>query len=64
MVGATAVAAYFESISFGETPVCIAKTQCSLTVELTRRGLSTSFCMVISEVTGSGGWRTASAPVN
>lgn len=55
MVGATAVAEYLESISIGETPVCIAKTQCSLTDELTRRGLSTSFCMAINEVTGSGG---------
>ena len=39
----------------GETPVCIAKTQYSLTDDPARLGVPTGFRVTINEVTGSAG---------
>jgi formate--tetrahydrofolate ligase len=46
---------YLESIGMGETPVCIAKTQYSLTDDATRLGKPTGFRITINEVYGSAG---------
>ena len=46
---------YLESIGLGKTPVCIAKTQYSLTDDPTRLGKPTGFRITINEVTGSAG---------
>jgi formate--tetrahydrofolate ligase len=46
---------YLTSIGMGETPVCIAKTQYSLTDDPTRLGVPTGFRVTINEVTGSAG---------
>jgi formate--tetrahydrofolate ligase len=44
-----------EAIGMGATPVCIAKTQYSLTDDPARLGAPTGFRITISEVTGSAG---------
>ena len=46
---------YLESIGLGTTPVCIAKTQYSLTDDPTRLGVPRHFRIMINEVTGSAG---------
>ena len=46
---------YLESIGLGDTPVCIAKTQYSLTDDPTRLGVPRHFRLMINEVTGSAG---------
>jgi len=46
---------YLESIGLGDTPVCIAKTQYSLTDDPTRLGVPRHFRIMINEVTGSAG---------
>jgi len=46
---------YLESIGMGETPVCIAKTQYSLTDDATRLCKPTGFRITINEVYGSAG---------
>ena len=46
---------YLESIGLGNTPVCIAKTQYSLTSDPTRLGKPTGFRIPINEVYGSAG---------
>ena len=46
---------YLESIGMGETPVCIAKTQYSLTDDATKLCKPTGFRITINEVYGSGG---------
>ena len=46
---------YLTSIGMGNTPVCIAKTQYSLTDDPTRLGKPTGFRITINEVTGSAG---------
>ncbi|MCC7417853.1 MAG: formate--tetrahydrofolate ligase [Acidobacteria bacterium] len=46
---------YLESIGLGQTPVCIAKTQYSLTADPTKLGRPTGFRIPISEVYGSAG---------
>lgn len=46
---------YLESIGMGETPVCIAKTQYSLTDDPTRLCKPTGFRITINEVYGSAG---------
>ncbi|HET9134191.1 MAG TPA: formate--tetrahydrofolate ligase [Gemmatimonadales bacterium] len=44
-----------EAIGMGATPVCIAKTQYSLTDDPTRLGVPSGFRITITEVTGSAG---------
>jgi formate--tetrahydrofolate ligase len=46
---------YLESIGMGNTPVCMAKTQYSLTDDPTRLGRPTGFRITVNEVTGSAG---------
>jgi formate--tetrahydrofolate ligase len=46
---------YLESIGLGATPVCVAKTQYSLTDDATRLGRPTGFRVTIGEVTPSAG---------
>ena len=46
---------YLESIGLGQTPVCMAKTQYSLTDDPTRLGRPTGFRITINEVWGSAG---------
>jgi len=46
---------YLESIGMGETPVCIAKTQYSLTDDATKLCKPTGFRITINEVYGSAG---------
>ena len=46
---------YLTSIGMGNTPVCIAKTQYSLTDDPARLGKPTGFRITINEVTGSAG---------
>ncbi len=46
---------YLESIGMGQTPVCIAKTQYSLTDDASRLGKPTGFRLTINEVYGSAG---------
>ena len=46
---------YLESIGLGKTPVCIAKTQYSLTDDPTRLGRPRDFRITIHEVTPSAG---------
>ncbi|HYW32129.1 MAG TPA: formate--tetrahydrofolate ligase [Gemmatimonas sp.] len=46
---------YLEGIGLGTTPVCIAKTQYSLTDDATRLGRPTGFRITINEVYGSAG---------
>ncbi len=46
---------YLTSIGLGNTPVCIAKTQYSLTDDPTRLGKPSGFRITINEVTGSAG---------
>jgi len=46
---------YLTSIGLGNTPVCIAKTQYSLTDDATRLGRPTGFRISINEVYGSAG---------
>jgi formate--tetrahydrofolate ligase len=52
---ATRAIEYLERIGMGDTPVCIAKTQYSLTDDPTRLGRPTGFRITINEVTGSAG---------
>ena len=47
--------AYLESIGMGQTPVCMAKTQYSLTDDPSRLGKPTNFRITINEVYGSAG---------
>jgi formate--tetrahydrofolate ligase len=47
--------AYLESIGLGQTPVCMAKTQYSLTDDPSRLGKPTNFRITINEVYGSAG---------
>jgi len=47
--------AYLTSIGLGKTPVCIAKTQYSLTDDATRLGKPERFRITINEVYGSAG---------
>ncbi len=46
---------YLESIGMGDTPVCIAKTQYSLTDDASRLGRPTGFRITVNEVWGSAG---------
>jgi formate--tetrahydrofolate ligase len=46
---------YLESIGMGNTPVCIAKTQYSLTDDATKLGKPRGFRITINEVYGSAG---------
>jgi formate--tetrahydrofolate ligase len=46
---------YLESVGLGQTPVCIAKTQYSLTDDPTRFGRPSGFRITINEVHGSAG---------
>ena len=46
---------YLESIGLGQTPVCMAKTQYSLTDDPTRLGRPTGFRITINEVWGAAG---------
>ncbi len=46
---------YLESIGMGETPVCMAKTQYSLTDDATRLGTPKGFRITVNEVWGSAG---------
>ena len=46
---------YLESIGLGQTPVCMAKTQYSLTDDPSRLGRPTNFRITINEVWGSAG---------
>ncbi|HET9425171.1 MAG TPA: formate--tetrahydrofolate ligase [Gemmatimonadaceae bacterium] len=46
---------YLESIGLGKTPVCMAKTQYSLTDDPTRLGRPTGFRITINEVWGAAG---------
>ena len=46
---------YLESIGMGKTPVCMAKTQYSLTDDATRLGRPTGFRITVNEVRGSAG---------
>ena len=47
--------AYLEANGMGETPICIAKTQYSLSDDANRLGTPTGFRLTISEVTGAAG---------
>jgi formate--tetrahydrofolate ligase len=46
---------YLESIGMGDTPVCMAKTQYSLTDDATRLGTPKGFRITVNEVWGSAG---------
>jgi len=46
---------FLESIGLGDTPVCMAKTQYSLTDDATRLGRPTGFRITVNEVWGSAG---------
>ncbi len=46
---------YLESIGMADTPVCMAKTQYSLTDDATRLGKPTGFRITVNEVWGSAG---------
>ena len=46
---------YLESIGLGDTPVCMAKTQYSLSDDASRLGVPTGFRITVNEVTGSAG---------
>ncbi|MDB4908924.1 MAG: formate--tetrahydrofolate ligase [Gemmatimonadetes bacterium] len=46
---------YLTSIGMGKTPVCMAKTQYSLTDDATRLGRPTGFRITVNEVRGSAG---------
>jgi formate--tetrahydrofolate ligase len=46
---------YLESIGMGDTPVCMAKTQYSLTDDASRLGRPTGFRITVNEVWGSAG---------
>jgi formate--tetrahydrofolate ligase len=46
---------WLEANGLGETPVCMAKTQYSLTDDPTRLGRPTGFRLTVSDVTGSAG---------
>ena len=46
---------YLTSVGLGDTPVCIAKTQYSLTDDATRLGRPTGFRLQVNEVYGSAG---------
>ncbi|MDX2208713.1 MAG: formate--tetrahydrofolate ligase [Gemmatimonadales bacterium] len=46
---------YLESIGMADTPVCMAKTQYSLTDDATRLGVPTGFRITVNEVWGSAG---------
>src|SRR6185437_6644519 len=46
---------YLESIGLGDTPVCMAKTQYSLTDDPTRLGRPTGFRITINEVRAAAG---------
>lgn len=46
---------YLESIGLGDTPVCMAKTQYSLTDDATKLGRPTGFRITVNEVYGSAG---------
>jgi formate--tetrahydrofolate ligase len=46
---------YLESIGMGETPVCMAKTQYSLTDDATRMGRPSGFRITVNEVYASAG---------
>ncbi len=46
---------YLESIGLGQTPVCIAKTQYSLTDDPTRLGVPRGFRITVNELYGSAG---------
>ncbi|MFP5355923.1 MAG: formate--tetrahydrofolate ligase, partial [Gemmatimonadota bacterium] len=46
---------YLQSIGMGETPVCMAKTQYSLTDDATRLGRPTGFRITINEVYPAAG---------
>jgi formate--tetrahydrofolate ligase len=46
---------WLQSIGMGETPVCMAKTQYSLTDDATRLGTPTGFRLTVNEVYGSAG---------
>ena len=46
---------YLESIGLGDTPVCMAKTQYSLTDDASRLGTPTGFRITVNEVWGSAG---------
>ena len=46
---------WLESIGLGTTPVCMAKTQYSLTDDPTRLGRPTGFRLTVTEVSGSAG---------
>ena len=46
---------YLTSVGLGDTPVCIAKTQYSLTDDATRLGRPTGFRIQVNEVYGSAG---------
>jgi formate--tetrahydrofolate ligase len=46
---------YLESIGLGRTPVCMAKTQYSLTDDPTRLGKPTGFRIMVNEVWGAAG---------
>ncbi len=46
---------YLESIGMGDTPVCMAKTQYSLTDDASRLGKPTGFRITVNEVWGSAG---------
>ena len=46
---------WLESIGLGDTPVCMAKTQYSLTDDPTRLGRPTGFRLTVTEVSGSAG---------
>ena len=47
--------AYLEANGMGETPICIAKTQYSLSDDANRLGTPTGFRLTINEVTGAAG---------
>ncbi len=46
---------YLESVGLGNTPVCIAKTQYSLTDDASRLGVPRGFRLAVNEVYGSAG---------
>ena len=48
---------YLESIGLGETPVCMAKTQYSVTDDATKLGRPTGFRITVNEVYPLGGRR-------
>jgi formate--tetrahydrofolate ligase len=46
---------WLQSVGMGETPVCMAKTQYSLTDDATRLGTPSGFRITVNEVYGSAG---------